>query len=61
VSDLVDWIVAENPQLVHIEASHWTRVRVSAAVRRLIVEWAGERDFTEDSLFYPIEPPRMIT
>jgi hypothetical protein len=58
VRDLVDWIVAENPQLIRHEPKDWTRERVSATVRRLIVEWSNERDFTEDSLFYPT---RMIT
>lgn len=58
VGDLVDWIVAENPQLIRHKPKDWTRERVSAAVRRLIVEWSNERDFTEESLFYPI---RMIT
>jgi hypothetical protein len=58
VSDLVGWIVAENPRLVHVQPMDWTRERVSSVVRKLIVEWAGVRDFTEDSLFYPT---RMIT
>jgi hypothetical protein len=58
VRDLVDWIVAENPQLIRNESKDWTRERVSAVVRRLIVEWSNERDFTEESLFYPT---RMIT
>jgi hypothetical protein len=58
VRDLVDWIVAENPQLIRHEPKDWTRERVSATVRRLIVEWSNERDFTEESLFYPT---RMIT
>lgn len=58
VRDLVDWIVAENPQLIRHELKDWTRERVSATVRRLIVEWSNERDFTEESLFYPT---RMIT
>jgi hypothetical protein len=58
VRDLVDWIVAENPQLIEHEPKDWTRERVSATVRRLIVEWSNERDFTEESLFYPT---RMIT
>ena len=58
VRDLVDWIVAENPQLIRHESKDWTRERVSATVRRLIVDWSNERDFSEDSLFYPT---RMIT
>jgi len=58
VRDLVDWIVAENPQLIRHESNIWTRERVSATVRRLIVEWSNERDFNEESLFYPT---RMIT
>jgi hypothetical protein len=58
VRDLVDWIVAENPQLISHESKDWTRERVSATVRRLIVEWSNERDFSEESLFYPT---RMIT
>jgi hypothetical protein len=58
VRDLVDWIVAENPELIRHEPTDWTRERVSATVRRLVVEWSNERDFTEESLFYPT---RMIT
>lgn len=58
VADLVDWIIAENPQLIRHEPNDWTRERVAAAVRRLIVEWSNERDFTEESLFYP---SRIIT
>jgi hypothetical protein len=58
VGDLVHWIIAENPQLIKHGNQSWTRERVAATVRRLIVEWSNERDFTEDSLFYPT---RMIT
>jgi hypothetical protein len=58
VRDLVDWIVAENPQLIRQEPKDWTRERVSVTVRILIVEWSQERDFTEESLFCPT---RMIT
>ena len=56
--DLVDWIVAEKPAVDRYEPKDWTRERVSATVRRLIVEWSNEADFTEESLFYPT---RMIT
>jgi hypothetical protein len=58
VGDLVHWIIEENPQLIGHEPKDWTRERVAATVRRLIVEWSNERDFTEESLFYPT---RMIT
>jgi hypothetical protein len=58
VADLVEWIIAENPQVIRHEPKDWTRERVAATVRRLIVEWSNERDFTEHSLFYPT---RMIT
>jgi hypothetical protein len=58
IGDLAKWIVSENPQLISHDPKGWTRERVSAALRPLIVEWSDVRDFSDTSLFYPT---KMIT
>ncbi len=51
VRDLVQFMIARNPDLIPVEQSQWTRERVWCVVRDIVMQFTGPVDVTEDSDF----------